>query len=126
MVDLVLTLCYKLNQMVESGSHQLDHVFHALAHPVRREILRRLAHDERTIAELAEPYDMSLEAVSKHVRVLERARLVRRAGKGRVRPCRLKTAPLRDATKVLVELAGLWNRRLDALEAVLEDLQTKG
>jgi DNA-binding transcriptional ArsR family regulator len=111
--------------MVESKSDHLDQVFHALAHPARRAILRRIARDERTISELAEPFDMSLEAVSKHVQVLERARLLRRTRSGRVHRCRLGPAPLRDVARVLAELSGLWNKRLDALEQVLADLELK-
>jgi DNA-binding transcriptional ArsR family regulator len=111
--------------MVESRSKHLDQIFHALAHPARREILRRIAQQERSITELAAPFDMSLEAVSKHVQVLERARLLRRTRKGRVHRCRLGPAPLRDAAKVLAELAGLWNRRLDALEQLLGELEEK-
>src|ERR1700704_4208153 len=109
--------------MVESKSDRLDDVFHALAHPARREILRRIAREERSISELAAPFEMSLEAVSKHVQVLERARLLRRTRSGRVHRCRLGPAPLRDAAKVLHELAGLWNKRLDALERVLAELE---
>jgi DNA-binding transcriptional ArsR family regulator len=111
--------------MVESRSDHLDHVFRALAHPARREILRRLARKEQTVTELAAPFDMSLEAVSKHVQVLERARLLRRTGRGRAYRCKLGPAPLRDAAKVLAELAGLWNKRLDALEQLLGKLQVK-
>ncbi|HET6279533.1 MAG TPA: metalloregulator ArsR/SmtB family transcription factor [Polyangia bacterium] len=111
--------------MVESRSDHLDYVFAALAHPVRRQILRRIARQERTITELAAPFDMSLEAVSKHVQVLERARLLRRTRSGRVHRCKLGPAPLRDAAKVLAELAGLWNRRLDALEQLLGQLEVK-
>jgi DNA-binding transcriptional ArsR family regulator len=112
--------------MVESKSDHLDYVFRALAHPARREILRRIAREERTVSELAAPFDMSLEAVSKHVQILERARLLRRTRSGRVHRCRLGPAPLRDAAKVLAELAGLWNRRLDALEQLLGELEAKG
>jgi DNA-binding transcriptional ArsR family regulator len=111
--------------MVESRTEQIDRVFQALAHPARREILRRIARDERTVTELAEPFDMSLEAVSKHIQVLERARLLRRTRRGRVHHCRLSPAPLHDAAKVLSELAGLWNRRLDALETLLAELEPK-
>src|SRR5262245_4754777 len=111
-----------LNHMVESRSDHLDQVFQALAHPARRAILRRIARSERTISELAEPFDMSLEAVSKHVQVLERARLLRRTRAGRVHRCRLAPAPLRSAAGVLSELAGLWNRRLDSLEKLLVEL----
>src|SRR5438477_12342137 len=102
--------------MVEFRSDHLDYVFRALAHPARREILRRIAREEHTVTELAAPFDMSLEAVSKHVQILERARLLRRTRSGRVHRCKLGPAPLRDAAKVLAELAGLWNKRLDARE----------
>jgi DNA-binding transcriptional ArsR family regulator len=81
--------------MVESRSDHLDHVFRALAHPARREILRRIAREEQTVTELAAPFEMSLEAVSKHIQVLERARLLRRTRTGRVHRCRLGLAPLR-------------------------------
>jgi DNA-binding transcriptional ArsR family regulator len=111
--------------MVDSRSAYLDHVFRALAHPVRREILRRIAREEQTVTELAAPFDMSLEAVSKHIQVLERARLLRRTRSGRVHRCRLGPAPLRDVAKVLAELAGLWNKRLDALEQLLGELKVK-
>jgi DNA-binding transcriptional ArsR family regulator len=96
--------------------HQLDQVFHALAHPARRSILRRIARREHTISELAAPFAMSLEAVSKHIEVLERARLLRRTRSGRVNRCRLRPERLRGAAKVLAQLAALWNKRLDALE----------
>jgi DNA-binding transcriptional ArsR family regulator len=111
--------------MVESRSDHFDHVFHALAHPVRRAILRRIAAEEHSVTELAAPFDMSLEAVSKHIQVLERARLLRRTRAGRVHRCRLSPKPLRDAAKLLSELSGLWNRRLDALEELLVDLERK-
>jgi DNA-binding transcriptional ArsR family regulator len=111
--------------MVESRSDHLDHVFHALSHPARRAILRRIAREEHSISELASPFDMSLEAVSKHVQVLERARLLRRTRAGRVHRCKLRPEPLRDAAKVLSELTGLWHRRLDALEQLLVELDGK-
>lgn len=101
-------------------SKRLDHVFHALAHPVRREILGRIGSGERTITELAEPFDMTLEAVSQHVRVLERAKLLRKTRQGRVHRCRMDPAPLRDAGAVLVKLAGFWDRQLASLEAWLQ------
>jgi DNA-binding transcriptional ArsR family regulator len=111
--------------MVEQTPEHLDHIFHALAHPARREILRRVAQQELTISALAEPFSMSLEAVSKHVQVLERAQLVCRTRMGREHRCRLGPAPLRDAAKVLEELTGLWNQRLDALEQLLGELEEK-
>src|SRR3954471_4593448 len=101
----------------------LAYVFHALAPPVRPDILRRIARAEQTVSELAEPFDMSLEAVSKHVRVLERARLVKRTRSGRMHRCRLRPEPLKDAAKVLAQLATLWNTRLDALEHLLSELK---
>ena len=107
--------------MVGYRSAHLDAVFHALAHPARRSILRQLAKDERSISELAQPFDMSLEAVSKHIDVLERARLLRRSRRGRVRQCRLRPEPLRDAAKLLADLTVMWNRQLDALEALLAE-----
>jgi DNA-binding transcriptional ArsR family regulator len=105
--------------MVESRSDHLDHVFHALAHPARREILRRIAREERSVTELAAPFEMSLEAVSKHIQVLERARLLRRRRSGRVHRCRLSPVPLRQAARLLGQLTSLWNTRLDALEQIL-------
>jgi DNA-binding transcriptional ArsR family regulator len=95
---------------------RLDQVFRALAHPVRREILGRMGSGERTITELAEPFDMTFEAVSQHVRVLERAKLLRRTRQGRVHRCRLDPAPLRDAGAVLVKLAGFWDQQLASLD----------
>ncbi len=115
-----------INHMVDHATEHLDRVFGALAHPARREILRRVARKEHTITELAEPFEMSLEAVSKHIQVLERARLLRRTRSGRVHRCRLSPAPLRDAAKVLAQLASLWERRLDSLEHLLHELKVEG
>src|SRR5688572_8434336 len=103
------------------ASRRLDQVFRALAHPVRREILGRIGAQDRTISELAEPFQMTLEAVSQHVRVLERARLLRRTRQGRVHRCRMDPAPLRDAGAVLVKLAGFWDQQLSSLERWLRD-----
>src|SRR5687768_2112 len=111
--------------MVESNSAELDQVFHALAHPARRAILRRIAGGEQTVTELAAPFDMSLEAVSKHIQVLERAHLLRRTRSGRFHRCRLRPQALRDAAKTLAELEELWNGRLDALERLLGELGGK-
>jgi DNA-binding transcriptional ArsR family regulator len=98
------------------ASRRLDEVFRALAHPVRREILSRIGTGERTISELAEPFDMTLEAVSQHVRVLERARLLRRKRQGREHRCRVDPTPLRAAGAVLVKLAGFWEGQLASLD----------
>ncbi|HVK77416.1 MAG TPA: metalloregulator ArsR/SmtB family transcription factor [Kofleriaceae bacterium] len=106
-------------------ARRLDQVFRALAHPVRREILSRLGAEERSISDLAAPFDMTLEAVSQHVRVLERARLLRRSKHGRVHRCRMDPAPLRDAGAVLVQLAGFWDQQLDSLERWLRAPEEK-
>lgn len=97
----------------------LDGIFRALADQTRREMLRRLATGERTISELAEPCDMSFAAASKHVRVLERAGLVRRTVRGRTHTCRLEPKPLAAAQKWLAFYQRYWTTRLDALETML-------
>lgn len=106
-------------------SRRLDEVFRALAHPVRRDILGRLGAEERSISDLAEPFDMTLEAVSQHVRVLERAHLLRRAKDGRVHRCRMDPAPLREAGAVLVKLAGFWDLQLASLDRWLQSAPGK-
>ncbi|WP_130620016.1 ArsR/SmtB family transcription factor [Dyella amyloliquefaciens] len=110
--------------MVESQALPLDAVFQALTDPTRRAMLRRLAEGERNIGELAAPFDMSLAAASKHVKVLERAGLVRRVIQGRTHVCRLDPAPLAAADEWLRFYEQFWNRQLDALDALLkaEDL----
>lgn len=97
----------------------LDGVFRALADGTRRDMLRRLAEGERTISELAEPCDMSFAAASKHVRVLERAGLVRRTVQGRTHRCRLEPAPLAGAQAWLAFYERFWSGRLDALDTLL-------
>lgn len=96
----------------------MDEVFHALAHDARRQMLRRLAAGELTVGELAEPLTTSLEAASKHVKVLERAGLVHRTVQGRRHVCRLEPAPLASAFAWLRFYECYWNERLDALEAL--------
>jgi len=107
-------------------SRRLDGVFRALAHPVRRDILSRIGSGEKTISELAEPFEMTLEAVSQHVRVLERARLLRRKQRGREHWCRVDPAPLRNAGAVLVKLAGFWEGQLASLDRWLAGTPEKG
>lgn len=97
------------------SSRRLDQVFQALAHPVRRKILARIGGEECSISDLAAPFDMTFEAVSQHVRVLERAKLLRRTREGRVHRCRMNPAPLRDAGAVLAKLAGFWDGQLASL-----------
>ena len=98
----------------------LDRVFAALADPTRRAILGRLADGEATVGELAEPFDMSRPAVSKHLDVLERAGLVHRIPDGRANWCRLDGAPLRDAVAWMEHYRQYWDGQLDALARYLE------
>jgi DNA-binding transcriptional ArsR family regulator len=106
--------------MVLDQAPHLDGVFHALADPTRRAMLRSLAGGHRNIGELAAPHRMSFAAASKHVRVLERAGLVRREIVGRAHVCRIEPAPLAEADDWLKFYAGLWTEQLDALDAVLK------
>jgi DNA-binding transcriptional ArsR family regulator len=102
---------------------QLSSVFAALADPTRRAILARLAAGEATVSELAEPFDMSLPAVSKHLKVLERAGLITRGRSAQWRPCQLEAAPLADATQWLERYRKFWEGSFDRLEEHLRDLQ---
>jgi DNA-binding transcriptional ArsR family regulator len=100
---------------------RLDGTFHALADLTRREILRDLAKQERTVTELAQPFPMSLAAVSKHIKVLERAGLVSRTVQGRTHICRLAPQALAEASGWLRFYERFWTARLDALEAMFDE-----
>ena len=102
---------------------RLSTTLHALADPTRRAILARLALGDTTVGELAEPFAMSLPAVSKHLKVLERAGLVTRGREAQWRPCRLEVAPLRDVAGWLEQYRRFWEASLDRLEAYLDDIQ---
>ena len=104
--------------MVENQAH-LDAVFHALSDGTRRQMLRRLADGERSVGELATPFKMSFAGGSKHVRVLERAGLVRRRIAGRVHYCRLEASRMREAQEWLRYYERFWTDRLDVLESLL-------
>jgi DNA-binding transcriptional ArsR family regulator len=95
---------------------QLSSTFAALADPTRRAILSRLAQGEATVNELAEPFPISVQAVSKHLKVLERAGLIRRGRTAQLRPSRLEGAPLRDAAAWLEEYRRFWEGGFDRLE----------
>ena len=103
----------------------LSTTFAALADPTRRAILARLASSECSVTELAEPFDMSLPAVSKHLRVLERAGLIVRGREAQWRPCRIDAAPLRDVSDWAEQYRHLWEERLDRLDTYLKTLTTK-
>jgi len=106
--------------MVKQQGAVLDDVFHALADPTRRAMLRSLSAGERNIGELAAPFRMSLAAASKHVKVLESAGLVRRRVQGRSHICRIEPAPLAAAEDWLRDYERFWTKRLDALDALLK------
>ena len=104
-------------------SDSLDAVFGALADPTRRAILERLSSGVRSVSELAEPFEMSQPAISKHLKVLEKAGLVVRGKDAQWRPRALKAAPLKEANLWLEQYRKLWEERLDRLEAYLKEVQ---
>lgn len=109
------------NYMVELQTSHMNSVFHALGDDTRRSILRTLAAGERTIGQLAEPFDISLAAASKHIKVLESAGLIRRRVDGRTHFCRLDPGPLARAHEWLGFYERFWNDRLDVLETLLRE-----
>jgi len=104
-------------------SQQLDAVFAALADPTRRAILARLSAGEASVSEIARPFDMSQPAISKHLRVLERAGLVARNIDQQRRPARLQAAPLAAAVSWLEEFERFWTTRFNELDGLLEELK---
>jgi DNA-binding transcriptional ArsR family regulator len=102
---------------------RLDATFSALADPTRRAIIARLAKGEATVTELAAPFRMSQPAVSKHLKVLEKAGLITRGRDAQRRPCRLAPAPLKAATDWLADYRRLWEQNFDRLDALLDELQ---
>ncbi len=105
--------------------NHLSTVFAALADPTRRAILARLASGEKSVSELAEPFDISPPAVTKHLKVLERAGLITRARQAQWRPCRLDAQPLREVSDWVEQYRRFWEQRLDRLEEYLHELQAK-
>ncbi len=99
---------------------QLSNTFAALADPTRRAILARLALGETSVTELAQPFEISMPAVSKHLKVLERAGLIARGREAQWRPCRLEAGPLKDAAGWIEEYRRFWSRHVDALERHLD------
>jgi DNA-binding transcriptional ArsR family regulator len=104
---------------------RISTTFSALADPTRRAILARLALGETSVTELAEPFAMSLPAISRHLKVLERAGLITRGRAAQWRPCRLEAAPLKDVTQWLETYRRFWEESFDRLGAYLQELQTK-
>src|SRR5918996_944672 len=110
-----------LNSMVKSDSTRLDAVFSALADPTRRAILGRLTDGELSVGELAEPFEMSLPAVSKHLKVLEGAGLIARERDGRVHRLHLEAEPLREAMEWIVGYGRFWEAQFDSLARLLAE-----
>ena len=104
-------------------SEQLDQVFAALSDPTRRAIVARLAIGEATVMELAEPFAMSQPAISKHLKVLERAGLISRGRVAQRRPCRLEAAPMGDASEWLDGYRRFWEASYERLDALLEEMK---
>jgi DNA-binding transcriptional ArsR family regulator len=104
----------------------LSNTFSALADPTRRAILARLALGELSVTELAQPFEMSMPAISKHLKVLERAGLIARGREAQWRPCSLKAAPLKDAAEWLERYRRFWEESFDRLDDYLRELQGPG
>jgi DNA-binding transcriptional ArsR family regulator len=111
-------------QQLTSAEH-LNATFSALADPTRRAILARLASGETSVSELAEPFEMSMPAISKHLKVLQRAGLIERGREAQWRPCRLAAGPLKDAADWLDHYRRFWDESFDRLEDYLRELQKK-
>ncbi|MEH2243474.1 ArsR/SmtB family transcription factor [Nostoc sp.] len=105
------------------STDQLSVIFAALADPTRRAILAHLAKGEASVTELAKPFEMSLPAISKHLKVLERAGLITRSRKAQWRPCQIETQPLKDAADWIEQYRQFWEESLDRLDDYLHELQ---
>lgn len=104
-------------------TNSLDTAFSALAHPARREILARLAHGHATVNELAAPFDMSLPAVSRHIKVLEKAGLITQGQDAQFRPCQLNAEPLKAVASWTEQYRPIWEARFDQMETCLKQLK---
>jgi DNA-binding transcriptional ArsR family regulator len=107
------------------STDQLSVTFAALADPTRRAILAHLAKGEASVTELAQPFQMSLPAISKHLKVLERAGLITRGREAQWRPCRLEAEPLKDAATWIEQYRQFWEENLDRLDEYLQELQAE-
>lgn len=116
----------KVNHVVDLESGLADRVFHALADRTRRHMLDVLSRGDVTVSQLAAPFDMSLTAASKHVKVLESAQLVHVAKRGRSRVCSVRPSGLRSASEIIRHYEQFWTARLDALDAHLAATRSAG
>jgi len=110
---------------VQAAEDQLNLTFAALADPTRRKILARLAEGEASVTQLAEPFAVSLPAITKHLKVLERAGLITRGRNAQWRPCKLSAGPLKDVADWVVGYRQHWEESFDRLAAYLKDIQEK-
>lgn len=110
--------------MKQVTTDPLSSTFAALSDPTRRAILAQLASGERSVTELAEPFELTMPAITKHLKVLERAGLVERGRRAQFRPCTLQAQPLKDASDWIDQYRRHWEQRLDRLEQYLETLQS--
>jgi DNA-binding transcriptional ArsR family regulator len=111
--------------MLSNASDSLSATFAALADPTRRAILARLASGETSVTELAKPFEMSMPAVSRHLKVLQHAGLIARGREAQWRPCRLEAAPLKEVAGWVEAYRHFWEQSFDRLEVYLRDLQSK-
>ncbi len=111
--------------MTRSDDDQLSQTFAALANSTRRAILARLAEGEATVNELAEPFDMSLPAISKHIKVLERAGLITQGQKAQYRPCTIDASPLKEISNWTEQYRHIWEARFDRIDDYLDQLNSK-
>ena len=107
------------------SEEQLDLIFHALADSTRRKILRMVAEKECTVSEMAEPFNVSLNAISKHIKVLEKAGLIDRTVDGRIHRCKMDARPLNQATDVIAYYRKFWEDRFDQIEKYLKQEENK-
>jgi DNA-binding transcriptional ArsR family regulator len=110
---------------MRSDDDRLSQIFAALANSTRRAILARLAEGEATVNELAEPFDMSLPAISKHIKVLERAGLITQGQKAQYRPCTIDVAPLKEISKWTEQYRHIWEASFDRMDDYINQLSNK-
>ena len=108
--------------LIQSEDERLDLTFAALANTTRRAILARLARGEATVNELAEPFQMSLPAISKHIKVLERAGLITQGQKAQYRPCTIEAAPLKTVSTWAEQYRHIWEERFGQMDAYIDQL----
>ena len=111
--------------MIRSNDYRLSQIFAALANSTRRAILARLAEGEATVNELAEPFDMSLPAISKHIKVLERAGLITQGQKAQYRPCTIDVTPLEEISKWTEQYRHIWEASFDRIDDYINQLNKK-